>query len=664
MKKGIKILIAVIAVIVVLAGTAAGLFFGGIFDLMKPTRKTWTKQVQKALNLDGVKLTDYADTLEDYKDAYNKPFKANYTMTADLSISELDEEVQKTINNSKIKVEMAQDRKEKNSYAKVELESKDSKVLDVEYVANGEKLGIASKDIYDKYLSLSIADLEDYLKKSGEDIDLPGSTKSISELYNKASEIDAYQLLYISKDDLKDIQKTYKDVFKKSIDKKCWTKKANVKVDVDGKDVRATGYYLTLSNEDAKKLIEDLSDTIADDDTIAKIIVEKYNIIADVIGEDKIDSDDAKELIKSLTEQLKEASKSLDSKQLDGKGLQIAVYSKFNKPVRLELNYIEDMDDIYDGKTILSIEYGKKKDIYTILPDELGFVITDSYDKKTDKEKSGTLTVTVNALDGDLAKIDYEIVNKDSEKKVVLDAKISETLTEKMKLDGDINARLEFSANGNWKKEPVNMVFALKGNYGKEKAEVKIEGSVEYTDDVSIPTLNSDNSVDILKLNSEEQAKLLDEILKKASEVLPERLKTIGVDVKPEQIYKTKTVTTPTNSNTTITEADEYIEGQKEASDATLGSYTEIIRAGYKDDKLVSIGVAMEFADEEKAKSIYTVLQMSSESLEGFVASQEGKRIILTMSAEAFKEQESLTDDQLTKENIKKVFEQEGYTVK
>ena len=55
MKKGVKILIAVIAVMVVLAGTFAGLFFGGIIDYMKPARKTWTKQVQKALNLDGVK---------------------------------------------------------------------------------------------------------------------------------------------------------------------------------------------------------------------------------------------------------------------------------------------------------------------------------------------------------------------------------------------------------------------------------------------------------------------------------------------------------------------------------------------------------------------------------------------------------------------------------
>lgn len=664
MKKGVKILIAVIAVIVVLGGVFAGLFFGGIIDLMKPTRRTWTKQVQKALNLDGYKLTDYAETLDEYKDMYQKPFKANYTIKADLDISELDEDVQKTINNSTIKVDMAQNRKDKKSYTKFALENSDKKVLDAEVVVDGTKFGVASKDIYDKYLTVSIEDLEEYMK-SKDDLDLPSSTTSLTELYNKASELDVYELLYISKDDLKDIQKRYKEVIKKSIDKKCFTKKANVKVDVDGKDVRATGYYLTLSGEDAKKLAEDLLDEIKDDETIANIIKDKYNMIAELADQSKIDTDDAKELLKTYAEQAINALKEIESDKLDEQGVQIAVYSKYNKPVRLEVNLIEDMDKRYDGKTLLSIEYGKKKDIYTLMPDELGLVLTNEYDKKKDDEGSGKLTLTVDGFNGDLATADYEYVNKDNEKKLLFDLHVGKEVLAKYDIDEDINAKIDFSAEGNWKKEPVKMNFSLSGNYGKEKAKISIEGTSEYTDDISIPELNDSNSVAILKLKEDEQAKLLDEILKKASEVLPERLKLIGVEVTPEQIYKTKTVVTPTNpAAITIPEADEFVEGKKTSTNASVGEYTEIIRAGFKDEKFVSIGIKMEFDSEDKANTIYTAYKASgSQVAAGYTVTKEGKGIVLTMDAKTFTTQYNIPEAQCTKELIKSVFEQQGYKV-
>ena len=467
MKKGVKILIAIIAVVVVLGGVAAGLFFSGLFDFMKPARKTWSKQVQKALDLDGVKVTDYAEVMEEYKDMYEKPFKANFEVSANLSISELDKDVQKTINNSKIKVETSQNVKEKVGESKITLEADNSKVLDIEFVTNKDKFGVASKDLYDKYLTVSLEDLEEYLKKNNDldSTDLPVNVDSFSELFNKASELNAYDLLYVSKDDLKSIEKTYKKAFENSIDKKAYTKKANQKVKVDGKEVSTTGYYLTLSGEDAQKILEDLVDTTADDETLNKIIVEKVNMLMEAMGEDKISSKDVKDLLGNYSKELKESLKSL--KDFEKQGVQIAVYSKLSKPVRLEVNYIEDMDDIYSGKTLLSIEYAKNKDIYRIMPDEMqSITIVDNYKKKTDKERIGSLSIKMAGVE--LGTIDYEIINKDDEKKVALEASISEFVAQQAGLDGDIKFKIEVSAKGNYKKEPLDIYFNLEGNYGKE----------------------------------------------------------------------------------------------------------------------------------------------------------------------------------------------------
>ena len=651
MKKATKIIIAIVAILVVLGAAAAGLFFTGMFDYLKPTRKTWSKQVQKALDLEGVKITDYSDYLEEYKEMYKKPFTSKFNITADLSISELDEDVQKTINNSKITMETSSIPEDSYQQLKVSLETDKSEVLELDTVINGSKVGIGSKDIYDKYLAVSIEDLEEYINKNSSDSDLTSSSEEVSKLYEGISKLDTYELLYISEDDLKDLQETYKDAFNDAIDKKSYTKKANVKVEVDGKDVKATGFYLTLSGEEIYDLVKDLSKTVKDDDTLAKLITDKANIVLEAIGEDKIESKDAKELLENIMDELLEEVE-YEFKEYDDRGIQIAVYSKLGKPVRLEVNYVEDMDDIYDTTTYLSIEYGKKKDIYTILPEEKNSVtIIDEYEKKSDEERKGTLTIEYRSTK--IGTVDYEFVNKKTESKLALNANVPMA---------DLKANVEISAKGNYKKEPVEVLISVDGTYGEESAKIKIEGTIDYTADVSIPTLSSSNSVDVLKLSEKEQEELMDEILKKASEVLPDRLKLIGVNIDAKDIYSPKKSTSTTS--TSMSDADEMLVAKKAEEDSTFGKYTEIIEIGFKNDKIVAINVAMEFDDEETAASLVTILKMADEDdLEGYDISQDGKKIVMSMDAKTFMEQEGLSDEDLSKDALKKALEEEGYTV-
>ncbi len=683
MKKSVKIIIAIVAVLVVLGATVAGLFFGGVFDLLKPTRKAWTKQVQKALGLEKVKVTDYADFLDEYKDIYNKPFTSKMNVSAELNISELDKDVQKTINNSKIVLETNRKPDSKENQVKITLNSQDEEVIQLDVITNKEKVAIGSKDLYDKYLAVSLNDLFKTAEKSG----VKTSTNSViaspdySKLMEKLEQINPYDLIYISKDDLKSLEKAYSKAIENSIDKDNYTKKGNVKVKVDGKDVRATGYYLTLSGKETYELIESLTKTIKDDETTSKLIAEKANILLDAIGEDKIEANDSKKIVElvmdSLMEQLEysaygdELTSAKKLKDMDDQGIQIVVYSKWNKPVRLEVNYVKDMKDIYDTNTFLSIEYGKKKDIYTFLPGESNsVVITDEYSKKSKEERKGTLTVEYKSIK--FGTIDYEFINKKHESKLYL--KVNVPIL-------NVEASMEFSSKGNYKKEPVEVLYSLDAKFGKESIKLKAEGTIDYTADVSIPSLSSDNSVDIFKLDSKEQSKLIEDIMKKASEVLPARLKLLGINIKAEDIYSTQKTTTttatiptisgitktPTTTTTTpksSVSTDEKLIAKKEETDEAMGKYIQIIEVGYKNGTAVSATMAMEFNDEKTATTILTALKMANDdSLKDYDISQDGKKIVIKMDIDSFIKQEELSKEDLKKDTLKKDLEETGYTV-
>ena len=80
-------------------------------------------------------------------------------------------------------------------------------------------------------------------------------------------------------------------------------------------------------------------------------------------------------MIDSLVEELNALADELDGE--DDSSVQVAVYSKGNKPVRLDFNMIEDDDE----ETLFSIEYADEKTIFTLYSEEkeVGKVIREEF---------------------------------------------------------------------------------------------------------------------------------------------------------------------------------------------------------------------------------------------------------------------------------------------
>lgn len=545
-KKIIIPIVAVVAILAILGGTFAGLwFFTDVFNFLKPANDVFSNQLEKALNLEGAKFTDYSDFLKDYKEVSNKSYKSKMNISAKLNLSELDSKTTNIINKSKITVESNCDVANSNSQSKIGLYADNSEVLTLDVVNNKSKIGVGCKDLSDKYVVVSMEDLIKYVKKNPSKFKMTSSDVKTLEKVSESlsgSKLNTYDLLYISDSDLKHFDERYRNVLKTLISKDCYSTEKNAEVSVDGDDVKTTGYILTLTGSDAYKFAEDLSKLVKDDDVLVRLATDKVNMVLESAGQDKISEKDTKEFLDQITEKLlKEIESIKDEKD---SAVQIAVYSKNNKPVRIDVNAIADVNEKDEKETLLSVEYAKDKNIYTIYNNGKAYIsVIDEYSKKTDKERVGKLTAKASGMS--IGTLDYEIITKDNENKLNLSLNVPLA---------DLSAEVKFEAKGNYKKEPVELNGNINFKYKKESAEIKFDGKVEYGD-VSVPELTSSNSIDVLKLSSKELEEEANKILKKASEVLPARLKLIGINVKAEDIYRetTKVETVPSTPTTTTT---------------------------------------------------------------------------------------------------------------
>ena len=104
----------------------------------------------------------------------------------------------------------------------------------------------------------------------------------------------------------------------------------------------------------------------------------------------------------------------------------------------------------------------------------------------------------------------------------------------------------------------------------------------------------------------------------------------------------------------------------KSSDDEFMGKYEEKIEVSFKNDKADQIVWTMEFEDEDKAESVASIFKMANSSDEDskIDVEQKGKKVTLKMDAKSFASQEDMDDNSLSKEEMKKSFEEEGYTVK
>lgn len=100
--------------------------------------------------------------------------------------------------------------------------------------------------------------------------------------------------------------------------------------------------------------------------------------------------------------------------------------------------------------------------------------------------------------------------------------------------------------------------------------------------------------------------------------------------------------------------------------DSIFGRYKEEIEIFFKKEDVYKAKMTIEFEDEEKANSAYELLDFDTSNLEknDYKTKKKDNKIVIEMSAEIYKKQYMLDDENMTKEKLQEYFEEFGYEVK
>lgn len=267
--------IAIIFALILLIGSVA---FASVYfftDIFKTPQQAFYNYMSKATSFSN-NGSSYQEMLEEIKASQEKSYKTETTLGIEMNSKKLsDKESQQMLNmmkNLKLNISTNAKPSEKKATSNLTLNFGGFSAGDLKFVRDGDKFGIKSELLGDRFLAVENNNLKQLVEKLG------GSSKNVPD---KIESIDVYDLLYISKEDEEHLEKTYKDIFKDNISADNYSKEENVKQKVNGEDVNTTAYKLTLEEKDFINVMTKLLETVEQDDTLLNLITEKMNKIID-----------------------------------------------------------------------------------------------------------------------------------------------------------------------------------------------------------------------------------------------------------------------------------------------------------------------------------------------------------------------------------------------
>lgn len=556
-----KAIIIIVSVLVILGGTFAGLFFfTDMFDFLKSSNETFISQAKKLMGMNSkeeLTYEDYSSTIENFKTSKDSSFTANANISIKMSgMNTPDENSKKlveTLNSSTFKYSASYDADTKASSAKIGISSDNEDVISLSAVLKDKAVNVSSSDIYDKTLKFDLTKLESFLKQNNISYDqkvLKSAVGMLTGENNTVSPDFIYDLFYISEKDYNSLKDTYGNILEKSIDEDKYTTEKNVKVEVYGDEVKTTAYTLTLTPEDLIDILLNYVEAADEDSTLKGLVSDKYSKVRELListseayGNDEVDFD--KELPKlsssdlsKLTSNLKKSLEKAKDSAKDTEGsIKMTIYSKKNEPVKAEFILFEDDDDD-DGEVIFTAELSDTKNTYTINMSDSSdekLVVVDEYES-TETSRKGTVTITA---DDESIALNYETIFSDSE------CKIAFSMTDP-KEKTSINYNIHFK---DLKSETQNYEYTFGiSEESAESIEIKATGSITAGKS-DIPSISSENAVDVFALNQTEIKNLVSEIVTSASDKLPAKLSKLGFNVSKEQILSTFSLPQTTTPN-------------------------------------------------------------------------------------------------------------------
>ena len=542
MKKAKKI--AIIFAIVLLIGACAFAAVYYLTDIFKTPQDAFYSYIEKAAKMDNA--TSYQEMLEELKAAKEKSYKSETSIGVEIDSKRISDkqaqQMQNMLKNVKLNVNSNVKPSENKSTSEISLNFGGFSAGDLKLVKDGEVFGIKSDLLDNKYIAVENNNLKDLFSKLG---------AKTTNIPNKFESIDLYDLLYVSKEDQFNLEKTYKNIFKDTIPAENYTKQENITQKVNGQDVNTTAYTLSLGKEDLINVIVKLLETAEEDDTLLNIITEKVNKLVDngmfdqmnastsyslpstiksrrTIMANKISTDQLKQRIKELINDLKSENNYTSSSKVE-----IILYVANNDIVKMELKANDEVlmaMDFYNSDDMRHIVFYAKEKSYPTYGSYVDYYRPTKQSSKLVK----------------LMEIEYKSAKNGDTKTEVVGFSLYDDEEKIGKILIDLNTK-----GKKWEgKSETTGKIAFETEAGTMS--LIIDSKVEYTDDVSVESLDRSNS-NVLNNMTEKEIK---QYFEKISKNVEDTFSMFGINNK---------VTLPRNNNIyTNTEIEEETQTTEE----------------------------------------------------------------------------------------------------
>lgn len=544
-KKILIIPIVIIILLVALAGVSAFLYFKT--DLFKSPKQLFFKYLGESVS--STKNFNYDKSLANYKELSQKSSKSTGEITGSITdnssnTSSSSKSIEDAINNSKIEYSIESIPSKNKYHASIKPNYNDSEITNLELLADNDSYGAKCTDLYDKYVYFENNNLKTLVSKFGID------SKYIPD---KLEKVDIYELLNISADSRTQIVDRYQKLLDSKLTKDMFTSNKKVTTSVNGTNVKANAYTLTINGEHAYDILLSFFQTLKDDDQTLDLIIEKceksgvtkayetqeniqssiYSISSDN-NDDEIQitftKDSLKDDIQTLIESLQDSKDNFSADE----SVQIIVYSYKGKTAKIEFKNGSDETSAFS----IEITHYKSEEIITLNSDDTTYIKANYSSSK--KEEKATIVLYE---DNDTEFANLYIEHKKDKNKI------------NFKINDSSNSFLELNidSNGQIGKGTIETVCNLKF---KEEDDLEINlnlnNSTTYTDDINIDDLSSNNGELLNTISNTKMNDLYKEIYSNLQKVLPEKAKLLGIDLPKDILSKLD----PDADKKTITEKD------------------------------------------------------------------------------------------------------------
>lgn len=328
-KTKLIVIISIIVVLAVIAGVGAFLYF--TTDLFKSNQELFYKYIaqntevlnllQKDVNEQAID-TMLAQSKYETKGTVNFQLTSSDTQIANQAIPPRNFTIDYTGKTDGLN-------RKASSQATLKFLSKD--LFTIKYIQDEDRYGITSDEVINKYMVLDNNKLNELAKKLGD---------NQNTYPDKIESIDRNQLLAFSQSDQQTLQK-YIEVINMNLSKDAFTKRKDVTINVDGKDLIANEYGITLTDAQLVEIQKSILTTLKQDDATLNMLIARLTTVS---GE-TIDLQAVKEKIQNAMDHLSQA----ENKDTM---IQILVYESEGKVVKTRVENSET------GAIVLDIARG------------------------------------------------------------------------------------------------------------------------------------------------------------------------------------------------------------------------------------------------------------------------------------------------------------------